>query len=209
MSRQSQDKLPKYIFRTAFGVFCFKRNVPKDIRETVGKTFFYKVLGKDYKDAMRSYSAALLEFDSFVSAYWNEAPLRETILEVVKAEYGEEAMLQLARGQIDENLEYALMGLSDKVEGKVSEEVSALIYTGSLPEASLSIAECIDRHFAYKKSGDVDKERLARNIVERGKKYLTEALGRRGEPAPRILIVKTTLGAELSMATLFSNIEFY
>jgi hypothetical protein len=191
MSRQSQDKLPKYVFRTAFGVFRFKRNVPKDIRETVGKTFFYKVLGKDYKDAMRSYSAALLEFDSFVSAYWNEAPLRETILEVVKAEYGEEAMLQLARGQIDENLEYALMGLSDKVEGKVSEEVSALIYTGSLPEASLSIAECIDRHFAYKKSCDVDKERLARNIVERGKKYLTEALGRRGEPAPRILI---TLG---------------
>jgi hypothetical protein len=53
MSRQSQYKLPKYVFRTAFGVFRFKRNVPKDIRETVGKTFFYKVLGKDYKDAIR------------------------------------------------------------------------------------------------------------------------------------------------------------
>ena len=178
MSSQSQDKLPKYVFRTAFGVFRFKRNVPQDIRATVGKTFFYKVLGKDYKEAMRSYSTALLEFDSFVSAYRNEAPVRETILEVVKAEFGEEAMLQLARGQVDENLEFALMDLSDKVEGSVSEEVSARIYTGSLPEASLSIAECIDRHFTHKKSGDEDKDRLVRNLGERGKKYLTEALGR-------------------------------
>ena len=113
---------------------------------------------------MRSYSTALLEFDSFVSAYRNEAPALETILEVVKAEYGEEAMLQLACGQVDENLEYALMDLSDKVEGKVSEEVSARIYTGSLPEASLSIAECIDRHFAYKKIGVEDKDRLVRNL---------------------------------------------
>ena len=178
MSSQSQDKLPKYVFRTAFGVFRFKRNVPQDIRATVGKTFFYKVLGKDYKEAMRSYSTALLEFDSFVSAYRNEAPVRETILEVVKAEFGEEAMLQLARGQVDENLDFALMDLSDKVESQVSEEVSARIYTGSLPEASLSIAECIDRHFTYKKSGDEVKDRLVRNLGERGKKYLTEALGR-------------------------------
>jgi hypothetical protein len=96
MSSQSQDKLPKYVFRTAFGVFRFKRNVPKDIRAVVGKTFFYKVLGKDYKDATRSYSTALLEFDSFVAAYRREAPVRETILEVVKTEFGEEAMLQLA-----------------------------------------------------------------------------------------------------------------
>lgn len=42
MSSQSNDKLPKYVFRTEFGVFRFKRNVPKDIREVAGKTFFYK-----------------------------------------------------------------------------------------------------------------------------------------------------------------------
>ena len=178
MSKTSADKLPQYVYRTAFGVYRFRRNVPKDIMEVSGRKLWYKVLGKDYKEAMRSYSTALLAFDSFVSAYRNEAPVRETILEVVKAEFGEEAMLQLARGQVDENLEFALMDLSDKVEGSVSEEVSARIYTGSLPEASLSIAECIDRHFTYKKSGDEDKDRLVRNLGERGKKYLTEALGR-------------------------------
>ena len=96
-------------------MFRFKRNVPKDIREVSGKVFFYKVLGKEYKEAMRSYSAALLEFDSFVSAYRNEALVRETILEVVRAEFGDGAMRMLARGQVDENLEFALMDLSDKV----------------------------------------------------------------------------------------------
>ena len=119
MSKTSADKLPQYVYRTAFGVYRFRRNVPKDIMEVSGRKLWYKVLGKDYKEAMRSYSTALLEFDSFVSAYRNEAPVRETILEVVKAEFGEEAMLQLARGQVDENLEFALMDLSDKVEGSV------------------------------------------------------------------------------------------
>jgi hypothetical protein len=56
-----------------------------------GRKLWYKVLGKDYKDAMRTYSTALLEFDSFVASYRREAPLRETILEVVKNEFGEDA----------------------------------------------------------------------------------------------------------------------
>jgi hypothetical protein len=44
MSSQSNDKLPKYVFRTEFGVFRFKRNVPKDIREVTGKTFSTRFL---------------------------------------------------------------------------------------------------------------------------------------------------------------------
>ena len=177
MSSKSQDKLPKYVFRTAFGVFRFKRNVPKDIREVSGKVFFYKVLGKEYKDAMRSYSTALLEFDSFVSAYRNEAPVRETILEVVKAEFGEDAMLQLARGQVDENLEFALMDLSDKVEGSVSEEVSARIYGASLPPVETTLSGVLDRYREYKATGSADKDRLMMNLIKRTKRACEEVLG--------------------------------
>ncbi|MEJ6707492.1 MAG: hypothetical protein QNK92_01500 [Amylibacter sp.] len=68
MSSQSKDKLPKYVFRTAFEVLRFKRSVPKDIREVAGKTFFYKVLGKDFKEAMKSCSTALVEFKSLLPA---------------------------------------------------------------------------------------------------------------------------------------------
>jgi integrase len=177
MSSQSNDKLPKYVFRTEFGVFRFKRNVPKDIREVAGKTFFYKVLGKEYKEAMKSYSTALVEFDSFVASYRNEAPVRQTMLELVKNEFGEEAMLQLARGQIDRNLEAALTDLSAKVEDTVSEEVAGRLYTGNLPELSLTIAECLDRHLTYKLHGDEERDRLPKNISARAKKYLVDALG--------------------------------
>mgnify|MGYP001290838652 CR=1 FL=1 len=177
MSSQSNDKLPKYVFRTEFGVFRFKRNVPKDIREVSGKTFFYKVLGKDYREAMRSYSPALLAFDSFVSSYRNEAPVRQTMLELVKNEFGEEAMLQLARGQVNPSLGAALTDLSAKVEGAVSEEVAGRLYTGNLPELSLTITECLDRHLTYKLHGDEERDRLPRNITARAKRDLIDALG--------------------------------
>jgi hypothetical protein len=87
------------------------------------------VLGNDFKDAMRTYSTALLEFDRFVATYRNEAPVRDAALAIVSSEYGEEAMLQLARGDVDENLDFALMDLSDKVEGVVSKEVQAVIHS--------------------------------------------------------------------------------
>jgi len=61
------------------------------------RKLWYKVLGKDYKEAMRNYSTALLEFDRFVATYRNEAPVRDAALAIVSSEYGEEAMLQLAR----------------------------------------------------------------------------------------------------------------
>ena len=177
MSKTSQDKLPQYVYRTPFGVYRLRRNVPKDIVEVSGRKLWYKVLGKDYKDAMRAYSTALLEFDRFVATYRNEAPVRQTMLELVKNEFGADAMLQLARGQIDQNLEGALVDLSAKVEDTVSEEVAGRLYTGNLPEQSLTIAECLDRHLTYKLHGDEERDRLPRNISARAKKYLIDALG--------------------------------
>ena len=88
MSKTSKDKLPQYVYRTAFGVFRFRRNVPKDVVEISGRKLWYKVLGKTYKDAMGAYSAALAAFDVFVKSHRNEAPVRETILELVRNEYG-------------------------------------------------------------------------------------------------------------------------
>jgi hypothetical protein len=178
MSKTSQDKLPQYVYRTPFGVYRLHRNVPKDIVEVSDRKLWYKILGKEYKDAMRTYSTAFLEFDRFVATYRNEAPVPDAALAIVSSEYGEEAMLQLARGDVDENLDFALMDLSDKVEGVVSKEVQAVIHSGVLPEAPLSMAECLDRHFTYKKSGVEDKDRLLRNLGERAKTNLVEALGR-------------------------------
>ena len=151
MSKTIQDKLPQYVYRTPFGVYRLRRNVPKDIVEVSGRKLWYKVLGNDFKDAMRTYSTALLEFDRFVATYRNEAPVRDAVLAIVASEYGEESMLQLARGDVDENFDFALQDLASKVEEDVKPEVVSAIYSGVLPEAPLSIAECIDRHFTYGK----------------------------------------------------------
>ena len=179
MSSKSQDKLPKYVFRTAFGVFRFKRNVPKDIREVSGKVFFYKVLGKEYKEAMRTYSTALLEFDRFVAAYRNEAPVRDAALAIVSSEYGEEAMLQLARGDVDENLDFALQDLAAKVEEDVKPEVASAIYSGVVPVAKTTLADCLNRHLKHKLSGDDDRDRLPKNMTDRCVRYCVEALGQK------------------------------
>lgn len=179
MSSKSQDKLPKYVFRTAFGVFRFKRNVPKDIREVSGKVFFYKVLGKEYKEAMRTYSTALLEFDRFVAAYRNEAPVRDAALAIVSSEYGEEAMLQLARGDVDENLDFALQDLAAKVEEDVKPEVASAIYSGVVPVAKTTLADCLNRHLEHKLSGDDDRDRLPKNMTDRCVRYCVEALGQK------------------------------
>jgi hypothetical protein len=71
MSKTSQDKLPQYVYRTPFGVYRLRRNLPKDIVEVSGRKLWYKVLGNDFKDAMRTYSTALLEFDRFVATINN------------------------------------------------------------------------------------------------------------------------------------------
>jgi hypothetical protein len=39
--------------------------------EVSGRKLWYKVLGNDFKDAMRTYSTALLEFDRFVATINN------------------------------------------------------------------------------------------------------------------------------------------
>lgn len=179
MSSKSQDKLPKYVFRTAFGVFRFKRNVPKDIREVSGKVFFYKVLGKDYKDAMRAYSTALLEFDRFVATYRNEAPVRDAALAIVSSEYGEEAMLKLARGDVDENLDFALQDLASKVEEDVKPEVVSAIYSGVVPVAQTTLADCMKRHLEHKLSGDAERDRLPANLTDRCLRYCADVLGQK------------------------------
>lgn len=177
MSKTSKDKLPQYVYRTAFGVFRFRRNVPKDVVEISGRKLWYKVLGKTYKDAMGAYSAALAAFDVFVKSHRNEAPVRETILELVRNEYGDEAVHMLVRGQVDENLDYALQDLSSKLEGQVPEEVSVRIFDASLPPMKVSLKQVMDRYSAYKATGNADKDRLLLNLLKRTQRACEEVLG--------------------------------
>ena len=46
-------KLPAYVFRRPNGSYRYKRNVPKKLREVVGKDTLYRQLGESYAKAMR------------------------------------------------------------------------------------------------------------------------------------------------------------
>ena len=45
-------KLPAYVFRRPNGSYRYKRNVPKKLREVVGKDTLYRKLGESYAEAM-------------------------------------------------------------------------------------------------------------------------------------------------------------
>jgi len=172
-----KTKLPRYVFITEFGVYRFVRNIPKDLVAVVGKRCFYKVLGKNFNEALRNYSGALAEFDSLVASYRHEAPLRETVLSMVANEFGREASLRLARGDVDENLSLGLEDLALKLEEEVQPEVAAAIYSGKVPVAQTTLADCLHRHLEHKLSGNSVQDRLPKNLTDRCVRYCVEALG--------------------------------
>ena len=174
-----KTKLPRYVFITKFGVYRFIRNIPKDLVDVVGKRCFYQVLGKDFNEALRNYSGALAEFDSLVASYRQEAPVRETVLALVANEFGKEASLRLARGDVDENLDFALQDLAAKVEEDVKPEVASAIYSGVAPVAQTTLADCLARHLEYNLSGDAERDRLPKSLMDRCTRYCVEVLGQK------------------------------
>ncbi len=174
-----KTKLPRYVFITKFGVYRFIRNIPKDLVDVVGKRCFYQVLGKDFNEALRNYSGALAEFDSLVASYRQEAPVRETVLAMVANEFGREASLRLARGDVDENLDFALQDLAAKVEEDVKPEVASAIYSGVVPVAQTTLADCLVRHLEHKLHGDTERDRLPKNLTDRSLRYCVEVLGQK------------------------------
>ena len=95
MTNRLTTKLPKYVSRREYGEFRFKRNIPKDLVELVGKRHFDTVLGKNYTEAMKLYGKALSDFDALIGSYRNETPVREAVLTLVKDKFGEDASLRL------------------------------------------------------------------------------------------------------------------
>jgi hypothetical protein len=174
-----KTKLPRYVFITPFGVYRFIRNVPKDLVGAVGKRCFYKVLGKDFNEALRNYAGALAEFDSLVASYRHQAPVRETVLAMVANEFGREASLRLARGDVDENLDFALQDLAMKVEEEVKPEVSSAIYAGVVPVAQTTLADCLNRHLEHKLSGIAVGDRLPKYLTNRCIRYCVDVLGQK------------------------------
>jgi len=88
-------------------------------------------------------------------------------------------MLQLARGDVDENFDFALQDLASKVEEDVKPEVASAIYSAVVPVTQTTLADCLKRHLEHKLSGDAERDRLPQNMTDRCVRYCVEALGQK------------------------------
>ncbi|MFG6591700.1 tyrosine-type recombinase/integrase [Sulfitobacter sp. 1A12157] len=88
-------KLPRYVRQRSSGAYEFRRNVPKDLVEILGKTHVYRYLGGDYRSMLR----ALPEVEGEVEAVFDQCRARgprEKTLVMVRQHFGDRAAEILA-----------------------------------------------------------------------------------------------------------------
>ena len=181
------QNLPLYTERKADGIYRYRRRVPKELVDRLGKGYLYRNLGRTKKDIVGKWSAAHAEIEEILNVAQENAERvaeisrqkdhRSLILQLVKEEYGEAAAQQLAAGAVDDHLEYALMDLADRLEGRYPKKTLALLYGGVLPETSLSFAEVLDQYVEFKATGyEATDHRLSVRIAK-CKKDLEAAIG--------------------------------
>ena len=74
---------------------------------------------------------------------------RASILYLVEEEYGTEAAQRLEIGAVDDNLEFALMDLADRLEGQYPKKTLSLMHGAVLPESSDSFADVLDYYAEF------------------------------------------------------------
>jgi len=180
-------KLPPYTELKADGIYRYRRRVPVKAIKELGKGFLYRNLGKTKDEVLANWSGAHQEVEAlFEQAKSNtkvEAEVfatkdeREKVLHLVQKHYGKEASQLLAMGAVDENFEYALMGLADELSGSIPRKTEAILYSGKVPAKVITMSSVIDAYYGYKTSGDTATDKRLHNRLMRVKGDLTEALG--------------------------------
>ena len=171
------QNLPLYTERKADGIYRYRRRVPKNLVERVGKGYLYRNLGRTKKDVVGNWPEAHAEVEAILDGPQTSAEKsaelikrkdhRATILHLVEEKYGKEAAQRLEVGAVDDNLEYALMALADRLEGLYPKKTLALLHVAVLPERSFSFADVLDQYTEFKTTGyDATDHRLKVRIAK-------------------------------------------
>ena len=92
--------------------------------------------------------------------------------------YGKEAAELLDAGKVDDNLDFALMGLADKLEGQYPKRTLAMMYGGILPDKVVTLSDVLDGYIDYKSTSDAATDRSLILRVKRCKADLEAAIGK-------------------------------
>ena len=131
--------------------------MPKTLVERVGKGYLYRNLGRTKKEVFGRWSEAHAEVEAILLGAEKSVELlrrrdhRATILHLVEEEYGKEAAQRLEVGALDDNLEFALMDLADRLEDLYPKKTLALLHSAVLPKRSSSFSDVLDQYAELKK----------------------------------------------------------
>ncbi len=161
--------------------------MPKKLIGKIGKGYLYRNLGRSKEDVVSKWPAAHTEIETILnnaalSLLKSEEMVREkdhrsTVLHLVEEEYGKEAAQRLEVGALDENLEFALMDLADRLEGLYPRKTLALLHSAVLPERSSSLANVLDQYGEFKETGDEAIDHRLKVRLAKCKNDLEQAIG--------------------------------
>lgn len=190
-------KLPPYVEKkNTDGIYRYRRRVPAKLVEIVGKVRFYRNLGRGKDDIVSKWTTVHREYEALIVQAKDTLALqqemsveakkeyekksdRDKVLFLVEQHYGKDsAELLSAGGVIDRNFEGALMGLADDLHGRISPVTEAILHSGKVPDAVITLASAIDGYYAYKTiKGDELKNKRLHNRLMANKRNLIKCWG--------------------------------
>ena len=170
-------KLPAYVFRRSNGSYRYKRNVPKKLRQLIGKDTLYRQLGESYSEAMKVLPKVHSEIEALFVAE-ETMPANERALAFIRAALGEEVAEQVSSGQVVEYSpeDYALNELAKTIAGKLPEEVVRQVYQGKLYSPTMTLDTVLSEYAAYK-AGEGVRDKDAALRIKKLRKDLKNCLG--------------------------------
>ena len=160
-------KLPRYVRLRPSGTYRYQRNVPTHLRKQFGTKDIYRPLGNTYREMLINLPRVMSEVDAMLSATENVTE-RQRLLALVRHHFGEEASNNLSLDRVDEELEYALWDLGDKLE-------EPAIMSARLPKDVVSLSDAFAIYRDYK---DADKNKKLSNSLNKTLEDLKEYIGR-------------------------------
>ena len=179
--------LPLYTERKADGIYRYRRRVPKSLTKRVGKGYLYRNLGRAKDEVVANWPVAHTEIEQIIQAAQQGAENaqelvrkkdhRTMVLHLVEEHFGKQTAELLEAGKVDDDLEHALMDLSDSLEGQYPKKTLAMMYGGVLPEKQNTLAEVLEVYLDYKETGYAATDHRLRVRLDKCKADLIEALG--------------------------------
>ena len=188
-------KLPPYVEKKSTdGIYRYRRRIPAKLVEIVGKVRFYRNLGRGKDDIVSKWTTVHREYEALIAqakdtlalqqemsakakAEYEKKSERDKVLFLVEQHFGKEASEMLAVGQVDDDLYEALEGLAQELPSWVSDKTEAIMFSGKVPDAVITLANAIDGYYAYKTTGIPETDKRLHNRLMANKRNLIKCWG--------------------------------